>query len=222
MVGSRPGCNGRWGSWDDAVAKNLEASFYNHAFCPIGPKGPAFCIWEVLEDRSAEEFQEFVCGPIVVNFGLDAQMNICRELDINLAGNTPYPRKFWIIQVATFHLTRNGWHDQTIKQQSIFFVVIVTLYSHEQITAMSSNNKIPQRSDPFGNSIHWIVSLAKALKWFKTSILRKSRSQKLLPHIQIINQEIQTTGSSRNPCIKPTNDFIAGDSLLACDRTVGL
>ena len=25
------------GGWDEAVAKNLEAGFYNHSFCPIGP-----------------------------------------------------------------------------------------------------------------------------------------------------------------------------------------
>ena len=24
--------------------KNLEADFYNQAFCPVGPKGPALCI----------------------------------------------------------------------------------------------------------------------------------------------------------------------------------
>ena len=29
------------GGWDDAVAKNLEAGFYNHSFCPIGSEGDA-------------------------------------------------------------------------------------------------------------------------------------------------------------------------------------
>ena len=29
------------GGWDEAVAKNLQAGFYNHSFCPIGPEGPA-------------------------------------------------------------------------------------------------------------------------------------------------------------------------------------
>ena len=82
------------GGWDDAVAKNLEAGFYNHAFCPIGPDGPAFCIWEVREDISLEDFQAFIDGPMGVNFGLNAWMNICREINIELAGNPPYPRKF--------------------------------------------------------------------------------------------------------------------------------
>ena len=44
------------GAWNDAIAKNLEAGFYNQVFYPIGPKGPGLCIWEVQEDRSAEEF----------------------------------------------------------------------------------------------------------------------------------------------------------------------
>ena len=82
------------GGWDEAVAKNLEAGFFNHSFCPIGPEGPAFCIWEVREGISAEEFQEFIDGPMGVNFGLGAWMNICREIDVELAGNAPYPRKF--------------------------------------------------------------------------------------------------------------------------------
>ena len=54
----------------------------------------AFCIWEVREGISAEEFQEFIDGPMGVNFGLGAWMNICREIDLELAGNAPYPRKF--------------------------------------------------------------------------------------------------------------------------------
>ena len=82
------------GGWDEAVAKNLEAGFYNHSFCPIGPEGPAFCIWEVREGISAEQFQDFIDGPMGVNFGLDAWMNICREINIDLAGTPPYPRKF--------------------------------------------------------------------------------------------------------------------------------
>ena len=42
------------GGRDEAVAKNLVAGFYNHSFCPIGPEGPAFCIWEVREGITAE------------------------------------------------------------------------------------------------------------------------------------------------------------------------
>ena len=82
------------GGWDEAVAKNLETGFYNHAFCPVGPEGPAFCIWEVREGITAEEFQEFIDGPNGVNFGLGAWINICREINVEMAGNPPYPRKF--------------------------------------------------------------------------------------------------------------------------------
>ena len=83
------------GGWDEAVAKNLEAGFYNHSFCPVGSEGPAFCIWEVREGITAEEFQAFIDGPNGVNFGLNAWMNICREINVELvAGNPPYPRKF--------------------------------------------------------------------------------------------------------------------------------
>jgi len=82
------------GGWDAAVAVNLEAGFYNHSFCPVGPEGPAFCIWEVRDGISAEEFQEFIDGPNGVNFGLNAWMNICRKIDVEMAGQTPYPRKF--------------------------------------------------------------------------------------------------------------------------------
>ena len=28
------------GGWDEAVAKNQAAGFYNHSFCPIGLEGP--------------------------------------------------------------------------------------------------------------------------------------------------------------------------------------
>ena len=82
------------GGWDQAVANNFEAGFYNHAFCPIGPEGPAYCIWEVREGISAESFQEFIDGPNGVNFGLGAWMNICKEINLELAGSPPYPRKF--------------------------------------------------------------------------------------------------------------------------------
>ena len=80
--------------WDEAVANNLEAGFHNHAFCPIGPEGPADCIWEVREGISAETFQEFIDGANGVNFGLEAWMNICKETKLELAGSPLYPRKF--------------------------------------------------------------------------------------------------------------------------------
>ena len=82
------------GGGDEAVAKNLEAGFYNHSFCPVGPEGPAFCIWEVRDGISDAEFQAFIDGPNGPDFGLGALLNICREINLELAGNTPYPRKF--------------------------------------------------------------------------------------------------------------------------------
>ena len=60
----------------------------------IAPEGPAYCIWEVREGISAEQFQEFIDGPNGVNFGLGAWMNICREINLELAGTPPYPRNF--------------------------------------------------------------------------------------------------------------------------------
>ena len=75
------------GGWDEAVAKNLEAGFYNHSFCPVGPEGYLLH----LGNRSySGEFQEFIDGPNGVNFGLGAWMNICREINVEMAGNPPY------------------------------------------------------------------------------------------------------------------------------------
>ncbi len=82
------------GGWDDAVKMNLEAGFYNHSFNPIGLEGPAFCIWEVKEGITAEQFQDFIDGPNGPDFGLGAMLNICREINLELAGGTPYPRQF--------------------------------------------------------------------------------------------------------------------------------
>ena len=80
--------------WDEAVAKNLEAGIYNHSFRPIGPESPAFCIWEVRKGITAEDFQDVIDGPNGVNFGLGEWMNICKEINVEMAGNTPYPNKF--------------------------------------------------------------------------------------------------------------------------------
>ncbi|QNJ29266.1 hypothetical protein [Synechococcus sp. A15-24] len=82
------------GGWDDAVTRNLEAGFYNHSFNPVGLEGPAFCIWEVREGISDVEFQAFIDGPNGPDMGTGALLNICREINIELSGNTPYPRKF--------------------------------------------------------------------------------------------------------------------------------
>jgi hypothetical protein len=82
------------GGWDEAVTTNLEAGFYNHSFNPIAPEGPCFCIWAVREGISSEQFQAFIDGPNGPDFGLGAMMNICREINLELAGDTPYLRKF--------------------------------------------------------------------------------------------------------------------------------
>ena len=82
------------GDWDEAIAKNLEAGFYAHAFCPIALEGPVFCIWEVREGITADQFQEFIDGLTGVMYGTDAVMNICKEIKVELAGKTPAPRKF--------------------------------------------------------------------------------------------------------------------------------
>ena len=75
------------------LSQNLEAGFYNHAFCPIGPEGLPLHLGSPRRITS-EEFQEFIDGPDGVNFGLGAWMNICREINVELAGNPPYTRKF--------------------------------------------------------------------------------------------------------------------------------
>ena len=82
------------GGWDDAVTRNLEAGFYNHCFNPTGLEGPAFCIWEVRDGISDVEFQAFIDGPNGPDMGTGALLNICREINVELAGTTPYPRKF--------------------------------------------------------------------------------------------------------------------------------
>ena len=74
------------GGWDEAVANNLKAGFYNHACCPIGAEGPAYCIWEVREGISADAFREFIDGPNGVNFRLGVWMNICKGSNLELAG----------------------------------------------------------------------------------------------------------------------------------------
>ena len=82
------------GGWDEAVANNLKDGFYNHCFCPLGPEGLACCIWEVREGISSQQFQDFIDGPNCVNFRLGASMNICKAINVEMAGNPPYTRTF--------------------------------------------------------------------------------------------------------------------------------
>ena len=46
------------------------------------------------EGISDVEFQTFIDGPNGPDMGTGALLNICREINVELAGNTPYPRKF--------------------------------------------------------------------------------------------------------------------------------
>ena len=75
------------------MTRNLEAGYYNYSFNPVGLEGPA-CIWEVREGISDAEFQAFIDGPNGPDLETGALLNICREINVELAGNTPYPRKF--------------------------------------------------------------------------------------------------------------------------------
>ena len=89
--------------------RTLKLGFYNHCFCPIGPEGPAYCIWEVREDISAEEFQEFIDGPNGVNFGLGAWMNICREINLSWLA-LPLTRGSFGADSAARRMTRWALH----------------------------------------------------------------------------------------------------------------
>ena len=61
------------GGWDDGVAENLKAGFYNHSFNPVAKEGLTFYIWEVREGIIAEQFQEFIDDPAGPDFGLGAK-----------------------------------------------------------------------------------------------------------------------------------------------------
>ena len=58
--------------------------------------------------RFAEQFQEFIDGRHRVNFGLGAWMNICREINVEIAGplvRPPYRKKILMALSNTFCLT---------------------------------------------------------------------------------------------------------------------
>jgi hypothetical protein len=48
----------------------------------------------VRDGISDVEFQAFIDGPNGPDMGTGALLNICREINVELAGTTPYPRKF--------------------------------------------------------------------------------------------------------------------------------
>ena len=82
--------------YDDYVISNKAEGFYNHSSNAITKDGPIYCIWEVKEGISTEEFQKFIDGRSVPGFGIDSLMNICKSIDISLMnGQTPYPRVFY-------------------------------------------------------------------------------------------------------------------------------
>ena len=81
------------GGWDEAVAKNLEAAFTTIASAQSARKARLIAFGKCARASAAEEFQEFIDGPNGVNFGLGAWLNICREINLELA-DLPYPRKF--------------------------------------------------------------------------------------------------------------------------------
>ena len=83
------------GGYDDSVIANKAKGFYNHSANAITKEGPIYCIWEVKEGISTEEFQKFIDGPSGPGFGIDALMNICKSIDISLMnGQTPYRESF--------------------------------------------------------------------------------------------------------------------------------
>tara|TARA_B100000212_G_C27242630_1_gene476615 strand:+ start:390 stop:596 length:207 start_codon:yes stop_codon:yes gene_type:complete len=64
------------GGYDDSDIVNKAKGFYTHSANSITKEGPIYCIWEVNEGISAEEFQKFIDGLFDPGFGIDALMNI--------------------------------------------------------------------------------------------------------------------------------------------------
>ena len=55
-----------------------------------------YCIWEVKEEISSEEFQKFINIPLGQVFAIDALMNMWKSSDISLIdGQTPHPTVFY-------------------------------------------------------------------------------------------------------------------------------
>ena len=85
------------GGCDVFVIANKEKSFYNHSANAIIKVGPIYCIWEVKEGITAEEFHKLIDGPTGPGCGFNALMYICKSIDITLMnGQTPNPRFFII------------------------------------------------------------------------------------------------------------------------------
>ena len=80
---------------NDSVMTNKAKGFYNHSANTITTEKLIYCIWEVKEGISTEEFQKFINVPLGQLIAIEALMNIWKLLDISLIdGQTPYPRVF--------------------------------------------------------------------------------------------------------------------------------
>ena len=77
------------GGWDEAIAANKEKGFYSHSANSVNSDGPVYCSWETKENITVEEF---FYGPTGPGFGMNALMNICKQIDTSsMNGLTPYP-----------------------------------------------------------------------------------------------------------------------------------
>lgn len=52
------------GGWDEAVANNLEAGFYNHDFWPIGAEGPAIASGKCERGSQRKPFKSSSTDPM--------------------------------------------------------------------------------------------------------------------------------------------------------------
>ena len=67
------------GIYDDYLRAHKVKGFNNHSASAITKQGQIYCIWEVKEGISTEEFQKFIDGPTVQGFGIDTLMNTCKS-----------------------------------------------------------------------------------------------------------------------------------------------
>jgi len=69
-----------------------DAGFHNHSFIPHSVEGPMHCIWEADEGKNIEDMQAFIDGPSGPSMG--CLMNTCHKIDVEAAGQPPYPSFF--------------------------------------------------------------------------------------------------------------------------------
>ena len=64
--------------------------FYNPYAYALTKNNSKYYIWKVKEVISAEEYKEFMDGPLRLGLGQDAMMNICKPIEKALMnGQTP-------------------------------------------------------------------------------------------------------------------------------------